>query len=716
VNRDLQLTSPAFESVRNVLTSPSRFIGANAIVAVLALIILLVAYQVAFAGRIFPGVRVMGVDLGGQTPEQAQTSLMAVLDTFDTRSITLRFLDQEWQRRGGEFGLKRDVGPLVSSAFEVGREGNLLAQLVQQLHLWRSGRNIDSAGVLYDATAGRAFVEELATQVNRPVIDAHLDIRTDGSIDQQSSQVGRELNVEATWRRLNEALSHPGPQTVELTVNQVAPRIGDEKIADARNRAVQVLSTPLTLRFRNQQWQLDSRALVKTLKVNTGPDGSVTVDTDRAAIEKLTEQIAAEIDQEPQDARFAWAGGALDVLRESKDGQRLDRPATVDLLVAQLMGPERVLSLPVSVAPAAVRVEDKEKMGISKLIESSRTNFASGLPPKKHNIQLAASRLNGVVVPPGGLFSFNKEVGSTSLDAGYQVGWGIASSSSGHRTVPSVAGGICQVATTLFQTVFWAGYQIEERNWHLYWIPSYTSRNVAGLDATVDEDSGLDFKFINTTQNYILVQSWIDASLNVNFALYGTPPPWTVKVQELPLTDRVEPEPGTLIVEEPTLPKGQRIAVEGAQAGFNATVVRRVIPTEGDERTLRMSSRYRPARNTIMVGTGGAPPAATRVEGINAPAPAATSGSTSGATTTQAQPTARVAPTTAPTSAAAKPTAPPAPAVQPTASSKTAAPTAAPTVAPAKPTVSVAIPTPVPAKPTAPAAAPTAQPTQTNRR
>ena len=154
-----------------------------------------------------------------------------------------------------------------------------------------------------------------------------------------------------------------------------------------------------------------------------------------------------------------------------------------------------------------------------------------------------------------------------------------------------MAGGICQVATTLFQAVFWSGYQIEERNWHLYWIPSYTSRNVVGLDATVDEDSGLDFKFANTTQNYLLVQSWIDASYNVNFALYGTPPPWTVKIESIPMMDRVEPETGTLIQEEPTLPKGQRLAVEGAQAEFTSTVVRHVIPTEGDERTLRMTSR-----------------------------------------------------------------------------------------------------------------------------
>ena len=73
------------------------------------------------------------------------------------------------------------------------------------------------------------------------------------------------------------------------------------------------------------------------------------------------------------------------------------------------------------------------------------------------------------------MFSFNKEVGSTSLDAGYKLGWGIANNGANVRTVPSVAGGICQVATTLFHSVFWSGYQLEERNYHLYWITGYNS-------------------------------------------------------------------------------------------------------------------------------------------------------------------------------------------------------------------------------------------------
>ena len=135
--------------------------------------------------------------------------------------------------------------------------------------------------------------------------------------------------------------------------------------------------------------------------------------------------------------------------------------------------------------------DDAAKLGIANWSARARRRSRARSRRKAHNIQLAAQRLNGVVVPPGGTFSFNKEVGPTTLEAGFQWGFGLTGGGDGGvHTVPSVAGGICQVATTLFQPVFWSGYQIEERYWHLYWIPSYTSRGVVGLDATVDSDSG----------------------------------------------------------------------------------------------------------------------------------------------------------------------------------------------------------------------------------
>lgn len=72
-------------------------------------------------------------------------------------------------------------------------------------------------------------------------------------------------------------------------------------------------------------------------------------------------------------------------------------------------------------------------------------------------------------------------------------------------------GGICQVSTTIFQAVYGAGLPLEERNWHAIWLPNYGPPNSPtgkkGLDATVDDQAGLDFKFRNTTGGWVAVEA-----------------------------------------------------------------------------------------------------------------------------------------------------------------------------------------------------------------
>ncbi len=301
---------------------------------------------------------------------------------------------------------------------------------------------------------------------------------------------------------------------------------------------------------------------------------------------------------------------------------------------------------------------------------------------------MAAQRLNGVVVPPGGTFSFNDSVGPTTIDSGFQWGFGITSGDSGPRTVPSVAGGICQVATTLFQPVFWAGYQLEERYWHLYWIPAYTSRGVVGLDVTVDGDAGLDFKWTNPTKDYVLIQSDADDQ-NIYFGLYGKKPPWKVQVDDALITNRTPPDPKPIAQAEPTLPWGRTLMVETARDGFDAEVIRRVLPADGGKpRELDLKSTYQPAHTVTLVGTGGKPASASvddaiqRVLDAQKPAeakPSPTAGanpSTQPAATAQPQATAAPKPA-APTPAPNQP-APPKPTPKPVVASANGGPTPTP--------------------------------------
>jgi vancomycin resistance protein YoaR len=338
------------------------------------------------------------------------------------------------------------------------------------------------------------------------------------------------------------------------------------------------------------------------------------------------------------------------------NGAKLDVDAAIAAIKSQTLTDNRQVSLPITTINPLVRAEDTSALVIKDLIEEDSTSYAGSIPERAHNVELAASRLNGVVVGPGQTFSFNDEVGQVTLASGYQIGYGITVSGTDMITVPSEGGGICQVATTLFHPVFWAGYPIKERIGHLYWIPKYGTppKGMQGLDATVDtaydKDGKLlysvDFKFENNTENAVLIQSRT-ANDKVYFQLWGVKPDWEVKVDGPVITDVVKANPEQVKQEDPTMAAGKTLWVEEARDGFKSVITRTVSKGGKVLQTQQIISRYNASRNVLLVGTKGAPPAPAGTPtasttktpvpaGTAAPAPAATKAPAAAATPTKA--------------------------------------------------------------------------------
>lgn len=594
----------------------------------------IVGVQAAYDGRMLPGVYGLGVGIGGQTPAEARDALDRRVSELVNRSISIGHQELRWTVQGHHLGIRPNVERVLDEAYALGRQGNLFARGMRTFGLVANGRAHEVDSPLHDPVAMAQFMDALALAVNRPVADARLVIRPDGVADFADGVSGRRLVVDQTRVRLQGAFERAGIDRVELVVEETAPRVTTADLADGRDRAAALLSAPLVLTADKSEWRLSVEQLAQMAEVT--PEREVRLN--REAVRTWAAKFAKEVAQVPQNARFTWTNGVLSLLRPSKDGRQLDVDRIADLVATSAFDAERTLELPIAVSRPDVSQDDGPKLGIKGLIEVARTSYAGAGAPKQHNIALATQRLNGVVIPPGKLFSFNHEVGPTTLDNGYQLGWMITNSGRNVRTVPAAAGGICQVATTLFHSVFWGGYQIEERNHHLYWIPSYATRGIAGLDATVEEDFDLDFQFWNNTDNYLLIQSWTEG-MSVVFGLYGTKPNWTVKVAPGERKEIVEANRDQVTEEEVTLPLGQRVAVEGAQDGFKITTARTV--TQGaDARSLRITSDYKPSRNVVLVGTGGRPARPQQVatnQATRAAVPARTSATT--ATPAPAAPT-----------------------------------------------------------------------------
>ncbi len=138
------------------------------------------------------------------------------------------------------------------------------------------------------------------------------------------------------------------------------------------------------------------------------------------------------------------------------------------------------------------------------LLSVFSTKYDETNVPRSKNLKLAMSKLDGVVVMPGEVFSYNKTLGERTAKDGYQIANGFA----GGKVVPMLAGGICQISSTLYDAVLYANLNIVERHNHMFQA-TYVD---PGKDATVVYGS-LDFKFENTRSYPIMLKTKIGGGL-----------------------------------------------------------------------------------------------------------------------------------------------------------------------------------------------------------
>jgi vancomycin resistance protein YoaR len=282
----------------------------------------------------------------------------------------------------------------------------------------------------------------------------------------------------------------------------------------------------------------------------------------------------------PVDALFSFENGKVSSFRPSSNGQEVDIDTLTKIIVAKipsmLLGEKAQatsIPIPIKIVKPAVSTDDVNNLGIRELIGSGTSLFQHSIPGRIFNVTLAATRLNGILIAPNQLFSFDKALGDVSAFTGYQQAYVIQDG----KTVLGDGGGVCQVSTTMFRAILNAGLPIIERHAHAYRVGYYEEDSPPGIDATVYVPS-VDLKFRNDTGHYILVQTIIDpTSLRLTFNLYGTSDTRKAIITTPVITNQTPP-PQPLYTDDPTLPKGAIKQVDfsawGAHVSFNRTVIK----------------------------------------------------------------------------------------------------------------------------------------------
>ena len=192
---------------------------------------------------------------------------------------------------------------------------------------------------------------------------------------------------------------------------------------------------------------------------------------------------------------------------------------------------------------------------------STFTTETTANEKRNTNVKLAARAINGTIVQPGEEFSFNKVVGQRTAEKGYQE----AAAYSGGEVVQEPGGGVCQVSSTLYNAVVFAGLKTTERHAHTY-EPSYVT---PGEDAMVSYDgyAGPDLRFVNNSKTAVGIKAaYSNQTLTVS--IYGNPileDGVTVSMHSEKIMALDPPTP--TYVEDPTLEPGVEVVAKAATPG-----------------------------------------------------------------------------------------------------------------------------------------------------
>ncbi|WP_334072120.1 MULTISPECIES: VanW family protein [Paenibacillus] len=260
------------------------------------------------------------------------------------------------------------------------------------------------------------------------------------------------------------------------------------------------------------------------------------------------------------------------------------------------------VQLPLTEVPPAVTVESLKRQGIRRKIAEFSTGLGASVAGRVHNVDAAARALDGLVLPPDGVFDYAAIVRAAEEQYGFREAPVIF----GGRLVPGVGGGICQVSSTLYNAAVRAGLDIVERRNHsvpVRYIP-------LGQDATFAEGH-INFRFRNTTGNHLLIAARTDSG-RLTVKLFGDIPGNVLYDMESK-TAKILPA-GNKYVVNPALPAGSRKVIVRGKPGFVVDTYRVKYVDGRIAERIRLSRDTYPAQpNVIAVppgaggGTGAAP-------------------------------------------------------------------------------------------------------------
>ena len=567
-------------------------VAAGSIIALLVLAMLI--DSALYYNKVHAGVSISGHSMGGLTPDEATAALTGLVEDARDQPITLSSGDKTWPVVPDDVGTKIDVAGALSAAMGVSRESNFLIDLGRRFKLYFSDKDIPLQG-----TVDRAMMDEVlsgvAGELDVPPVNAGLAI--DGSkITVVAGQKGRVVDQDTLREQLKALLFtlHATKLPVPMVIKD--PNVQAEDNQAALKQAETMIGSSVMLTDGDQTWALTAQQIAAYMDFTSEDQNGVSTLVPYLPAKKMGpffEKIGDAVAKKPVNATFKSDGEQAWVV-PGVLGKALDPDETAKALTAAaLKTTGRTAEVAVATTEPDRTTEEAKAMGIKDKL-GGYTTQSGGTEDRQTNVRITTEYANNMLLAPDEVYNFDKQIGPRTAARGYKLAPGIV----GPGKLEDVfGGGICQVSTTLFNAVFFAGLEVVERRNHSIYIDHYPK----GRDATVSA-GGPNLRFRNDTKHYILIRGTSNGITTI-FSIYGTDEGRKVSYTTSDFSDVVDRTQVTM--PNPSLGPGTTFIKIGGQAGKEIKVVRTVKAAGGSViRKDTFISTWRMIPQQIEVGTG----------------------------------------------------------------------------------------------------------------
>ena len=481
--------------------------------------------------KIISRIKINGINVSKLTINEAYEEISNNLKERISKNIILKKDEYETTVSLEQLEVNYDVIEAINEAYKIGRNKNILISNYQILLTKILGKKIEKQININDEELNK-IIDDISAKIPDVVVDSSYYIE------------GNELIISS------------GKAGIQVKKEELKNEIIEEIKKQVKGQNTKNIEIPVEQR---QPEKID------------------------------IEKIRQEIYKEPQDAYYEENPFKL-----HKEIDGIDLGISIEEINKILEEEKEEYVIPLKITKPKIATKDlKYENFFPEQLSKYVTRYDESNLNRSNNIKIASEKINGTILMPGEIFSYNKIVGARTIKAGYKE----AAVYMGGKVVDGIGGGICQVSSTLYNSALEANLEIVSRKNH-YFITSYVS---ASRDATVSYGT-IDFKFKNSRNYPIKIECKSNNGI-CQVAIYGITEETEYQVIIEDKITEVIPYT-TKYVETNLLEKGTENQVQKGVNGYKSEAYR-ILKLNGQviSKTLLSKDSYNPLEQIIEKGT-----------------------------------------------------------------------------------------------------------------